>query len=144
MGICDGCFRQISIRENSHTASRIAPMDVIPDEILPGLYIGAKESAANLTTLTARNIKRVLVCGDSLPQYHERDPCNSIAYLRLAIADSLAQSITEYIPYAMEFIKSGLDNNEAVLVHCNAGQCFIYIRIIIYTLSYILYDVIYT
>jgi protein-tyrosine phosphatase len=95
-------------------------MDIVPDEVVPGLYIGAKESAANRKTLRDRNITRILVCGDALPQYHEND--DSLVYLRFAIADSLAQNITEYIPYAMEFIKESLDSGQSVLVHCNAGR----------------------
>jgi predicted protein tyrosine phosphatase len=124
MGMCDDCYRQQREQELHFQAGREMPMDVVPDELVPGsVFIGAKEAAANPETLRARNIKRVIVCCSSIPMFLARpdEECEEIRYLRLTMADSLDQNLMHYIPHAFAFLEEGVRCGEGTLVHCNAG-----------------------
>ena len=94
-------------------------MDVVPDEVLPGVFIGPKEAAYNRETLRRLGITRVIICCDCIPAYHEEDP--TIFYLRIPIKDSLFQNLTAFLPTAMAFIAESSEKGEGCLVHCNAG-----------------------
>ena len=116
---CDSCTVQQRQELDRWEEGRVIPTDIRPDEVSPGVFIGAKESAFNRTTLRELGISRVLICCDSLPAYHKDDP--TLQYHRLPLADSLAQSLMSYLPSARAFISEGLERGEHCLVHCNAG-----------------------
>lgn len=117
--VCDACRNANYAADAAATAARATPQDVVPDEVVPGLFIGAKESAANAATLARLGISRVLVCCDSLLAYHS--PSAALRYHRVVLADSLAQNLRDHMPAALAFIAQGMLAGERTLVHCNAG-----------------------
>ena len=119
--MCGACYRGSCARQLAADAQRQPRLDVAPDEVLPGLlYISDKDGQANLATLRALGVRRVLICCDRLPAYH--DPAASgLRYHRLALADSMAQELAAYLPAALAFIAQGALAGQATLVHCNAG-----------------------
>ena len=120
MPMCDACVDRSREKERTIELTRIVPQDVVPDEVVPGvLFIGAKEAAANPSTLTRLGITRVLICCDSLRNYCE--PSATLLYHRLPLADSLAQGLGAFLPNALAFIAQGAMKGERTLVHCNAG-----------------------
>jgi hypothetical protein len=121
MAMCEGCYRGSCARQQAADAQYVPKLTVVPDEVLPGLlYISEKDGQANLGTLQRLGIRRVLICCDKLPAYH--DPAASgLRYHRLAIADSMVQELNAYLPAALAFIAQGALAGEGTLVHCNAG-----------------------
>ena len=121
LDFCNRCFDAISVVQDSYDKAYIPRLDVVPDEISPGiLYIGQKDCAYNRETLQSLGISRVLICCERLPAYHYPSD-KTIMYHRIPLEDSLAQSLVDYLPSAMAFIAQGALRGEKVLVHCNAG-----------------------
>ena len=77
-------------------------LDVVPDEITPGVFIGSKESAYNRDTLARLGISRIVVCCNALLEYHAAD--DTLRYHRLPMADSLDQHLLSYLDSALAFI----------------------------------------
>ena len=124
INLCDACYWEMFELDHRGNRSHLggAAARVVPDEVSPNiLYIGAKESASDREVLMERNITRVLVCGDFLPEYHHNQPGPPLLYHRIPIEDSLTQSVVAFIPSAMAFIAQGALKGEKTLVHCNAG-----------------------
>ena len=121
MAVCEACYRGSCDRQLASDAQYAPKLDVVPDEVLKGLlWISDKDGQANLGTLQRLGIRRVLICCDKLPAYH--DPAASgLRYHRLAIADSMVQELRAYLPAALAFIAQGALAGEGTLVHCNAG-----------------------
>lgn len=120
---CDACVRSSKVLDNQ--APKRMRDDILPDllstnDIASELYIGPKESAMSHENLQRLNIGRVLVCCSHLPEYLSMEE-SSIHYHRLPMADSLDQSLIDYIPSALAFIAQGVLEGHATLVHCNAG-----------------------
>nr|CAD7454250.1 unnamed protein product [Timema tahoe] len=82
---------------DSHPASRV----------LPFLYLGNARDAADLETLKARGITRVLNVTSHLPGYHEE---RGITYRQLPASDSGHQNIKQYFEEAFHFIGNVIDN----------------------------------
>uniref|UniRef100_A0A1B6DT61 protein-tyrosine-phosphatase n=1 Tax=Clastoptera arizonana TaxID=38151 RepID=A0A1B6DT61_9HEMI len=93
---------------DSHPASRV----------LPFLYIGNATDAADLATLNALGISRVLNVTSQLPGYHES--CG-ITYKQLPASDSGHQNLKQYFEEAYQFIEEARKSGASVLVHCQAG-----------------------
>jgi hypothetical protein len=119
LGICDTC------RDNNEklllsAEENYSPLQhIMPDEISPGLYIGAKETAYNRDLLKELGITHILICCDRLPACHIGD--SSLRYHRIPIQDSLSEELTIYLPSTRAFISAALLSGGKCLVHCNAG-----------------------
>lgn len=92
MNICDSCKIDCINLLNNAEKARIPPPNVVPDEIVPLLFIGCKDSAYNLVGLNERNIRRILICCDHLPAYHH-STSPSFRYHRLPMKDSTVQNL---------------------------------------------------
>jgi atypical dual specificity phosphatase len=118
---CMPCLKQSRAATLAFERDRKVPLDVVPDEVVPGvLFIGPQEAQANRATLAARGITRVLICCEYLPAYHEPGT-SGLRYHRLPLQDSLAQHLAAYLPSALAFIAQGAASGERTLVHCAAG-----------------------
>lgn len=93
---------------DSHPASRV----------LPFLYLGNARDAADLATLNALGITRVLNVTSQLPGYHEA--CG-ITYKQLPASDSGHQNLKQYFEEAFQFIEEARKSGASVMVHCQAG-----------------------
>jgi hypothetical protein len=118
--VCDQCrmenLRLLNIAERNRTPAS----DLLPDEMAPGVFMGCKDCAYNLSGLKSKGITRVLICCAVLPAYH-LDTTDGIRYHRIPMHDSLAQNLASYLQSARAFIAQGLLEGEGCLVHCNAG-----------------------
>ena len=76
---------------DSHPASRV----------LPFLYLGNQQDAADLNTLRSLGVTRVLNVTSHLPGYHEA--CG-ITYKQLPASDSGHQNLKQYFEEAFDFI----------------------------------------
>lgn len=120
MDICDKCSEQNAIAQKKCDDKYTPRLDIIPDEVLTGVFIGQKDAAFNRDTLRGLGISNILICCDSLPAYHyPHDP--TMRYHRIPIKDSLFQNLELYLPSALAFISQAVMRGEGCLVHCNAG-----------------------
>jgi hypothetical protein len=130
--VCDACLLASAAQERALSAAHELRGGVVPDAVawedaegVAGvLYIGPKEAAVDRATLDRLGITRVLVCCDSLRALHTEPPGDgrpALIYHRLALADSVGQSLTPFLHSALAFIAQGALAGERTLVHCNAG-----------------------
>ncbi|XP_046670062.1 dual specificity protein phosphatase 10-like isoform X3 [Homalodisca vitripennis] len=105
--------------------SPVSPSECTPDidshpasRVLPFLYLGNARDAADLETLSAHGISRVLNVTSQLPGYHEH--CG-ITYRQLPASDSGHQNLKQYFEVAFQFIEEARTSGASVLIHCQAG-----------------------
>lgn len=88
------------------------------DQIIPRLYLSNDFVARNRKILTDYHVTHILNLTTNIPNVFEPD----IVYKKIIIFDFETQNISIYFDEAFEFIDNALkDENNAVLVHCNAG-----------------------
>ena len=105
-------------------ARGISKNDIIdePSPILRNLYLGAKESASDLKTLTANRIECIINCSRlQVPNTFE----GKITYVSIKVMDEdtpeMAQRLRKALDAAFNLIDHALKRNVGVLVHCVAG-----------------------
>jgi hypothetical protein len=107
-------------------------------QITPSIYLSGYRGANNLKELNKRNIKYVINCTNTLPNYFENDisecgcvntstesqstPANNIVYLRLPIDDTYDQSIEKFFDTTYNLIEKSIKEKKSILVHCYAGM----------------------
>ena len=89
-----------------------------PDKIIDGLYIGPYTCAQNYNILDNFEIKHII----NVTHNHKNKFENFYNYHTISIEDTIKENIYKYFEYYSEFINQTLNNNENILVHCNAGQ----------------------
>lgn len=94
-------------------------------KIIPNIYIGNIQASQNKQFFDSENIKAVLNCTFSLPNFYCHNP--DIEYLRIPVHDNDAQRDWYYFytffPVATEFIyKNAVIENKNILIHCNQGK----------------------
>jgi len=100
----------------------------LPNEIIDGLFLGAKEHAEDSDVLSACGISHVVNVTDNLPNFFAENLCLDgdipLAYCRVPVRDVRADGIDIFFDNACEFIGSalGTDPGGRVLVHCMAGR----------------------
>jgi protein-tyrosine phosphatase len=88
------------------------------DEIIPRLYLSNDFVARNRKILNDNHITHILNLTTNIPNLFEPE----IIYKKFIIFDFENQNISLYFDEAFEFIDTALsDENNSVLVHCNAG-----------------------
>jgi len=123
----DGRKLKESHDKYGHTTSTLLPGsslgfvgDYTPDlqvaEVLPGLYFGSQDVAADFDILTSYGVTHILNvashCAVSFPE--------DFTYLKLDILDIPSTDICSYFPQCFQFIDAGRESGK-VFVHCNAG-----------------------
>lgn len=83
------------------------------------LYIGNKPGARNRALLHEHNIKRVVQIQDT-----ETRPFfpGQFKYLTFDVFDESFGNISAVLPLALPFISQGIEMQESVFVHCDAGS----------------------
>lgn len=94
-----------------------------PSEIIPGLWIGDRHTAANIDFMRNNDIGAVLNCTMEVRNYF---PYYDIEYMRLPLDDMLQPSdvvkMDTFLPYGVMFIHKNRDLcGKNVFVHCAAG-----------------------
>jgi len=91
--------------------------EILPDNVIPGLYISGADAAENVQGLKATRISHILsLCGAS-PTFPQ-----DFQYLVFRdIIDAPWQDMISYLPNCVQFIERGLAEGGGVLVHCAAG-----------------------
>jgi len=97
--------------------SSVPPMSLVA----PNVYVGDETAAANLSTLVAAGVTRVLNC-TNLPSVLEHTP-GAPAFLKLGLLDNTSD--LPHMQHAMargtDFIADAVANGGTVLVHCHRG-----------------------
>jgi protein-tyrosine phosphatase len=92
------------------------------NEIIPGLWLGDKNSSHNTDFLTEKKIKCIINCSVDLPFIND----SSIIKKRIPVNDDLSfeanKTILKYLNKCLEFIHENILNNKNILVHCYAGK----------------------
>ncbi|CAN7996434.1 unnamed protein product [Ixodes hexagonus] len=97
--------------------------DLTPDlqmgEVLPGLFVGSQDAAADLPLLQSRGVTHVVnAAGSSVPEIHGR----SLSYLSLPLLDLPECVLSDTVIGTVgDFVDGALSTGGAVLIHCNAG-----------------------
>lgn len=95
------------------------------NQIIPNLFIGNIKSAKDKEFIDKKQIKVIINCSKSIPNYFQFSD-NSIEYYRIPVNDSLLEedinAMTDYLPQFVNIINNALKNKKAVLVHCHAGR----------------------
>lgn len=97
--------------------------DLTPDlqlgEVLPGLYVGSQDAAADLPLLQSRGVTHVVnAAGASVPEVYG----SSLSYLSLPLLDLPECVLSDAVIGAVgDFVEGALSSGGAVLIHCNAG-----------------------
>lgn len=103
---------------NINTFSKKLTPTLTMNRIIPRLYLGDDLAARNREILKINKITHILNLTTNIPNKFEPD----IIYLKLVILDYETQNISQYFSETFEFIDNALkDENNSVLVHCNAG-----------------------
>lgn len=89
----------------------------LPDEVIPGLYIGGTESAAHLPALLHRKIKVIV----QLVVESEQHFPDQFDYLTYKISDHPTSDLSRYFATCNERIAEALAEGSGALVHCVAG-----------------------
>lgn len=84
------------------------------NEILPGLYLGAREAARSIDTLNKRNVTHILTIED-IPLEH--DVHKNFAYKYIKMADYPTSNLLDVLEECIEFIEYALGSSGTVLVH---------------------------
>lgn len=107
---------------------RISIQDGIPLEIpkFNNLYIGGIGSLLNTNVLKSLNITHI-ICATDLAKIPYQELNNNVTILRISLTDQPNEIYCEallnnIIPITNTFIKSALDKNSRVLVHCFQGK----------------------
>jgi len=113
----DGRKLKESHDKYGHTTSTlICKPDLQVAEVLPNLYFGSQDPAADYDILTSYGITHILNvashCAISFP--------DDFTYLKLDILDVPTTDICTYFAECFPFIDSGRESGQ-VFVHCNAG-----------------------
>ena len=88
------------------------------NKIIPRLYLGDDLAARNKKILSEHKITHILNLTVNVPNKFESE----ISYLKINILDTEKQDIQKYFDSTYDFIDNALmNNNNSVLVHCNAG-----------------------
>uniref|UniRef100_A0A0V0J378 protein-tyrosine-phosphatase n=2 Tax=Schistocephalus solidus TaxID=70667 RepID=A0A0V0J378_SCHSO len=87
--------------------------------ILPYLYLGNYQDAANLQLLKKLGVTHILNVTQDLPMAFE--DMNSFQYLRLPALDCTEQNIYPFFEKAIDFIDGARQVGGVVLIHCLAG-----------------------
>lgn len=89
----------------------------IPDEIVPGLYLGSMMAEMNYRGLQAVKITHVLCVASGLRASH----LGRLAYKQVPMADSEAQNLLTHLDSCFDFIDGTIAQGGRVFVHCAAG-----------------------
>jgi protein-tyrosine phosphatase len=92
-------------------------------EILPGVWLGNHLSSEDKKFFKKNKIKAVLNTTKTLPNKFVSD---KIEYMKIPVNDQLKQLdfdlMTEYLPFAVSFIRKHVIQKNNILIHCLAGK----------------------
>lgn len=91
--------------------------DDTPACILPGLFLGSQDAAANLEPLRSLGIRRILNCAIDSPCFFP----DVFDYLEIPLYDEEDVDLGPALKAGVEFIEKSLASQQPVLVHCIAG-----------------------
>jgi predicted protein tyrosine phosphatase len=96
-------------------------------EVIEGrLFVGAHRDVSDIAAVSQHGIRAYLcVAADvGMPAFLDPQDIESgrVAYLELAMADSAATRLADYLPRAFEFIDAMLAAEVPVAVYCHAGK----------------------
>lgn len=99
---------------HSHTkpAACIDPLT----EVIPGVFIGSKDSESSLSALLKAGVTHILQCGVELKPSHG----GRFVYKQLSVCDKEVEDIVSVFREAFEFIDVARETGK-VLVHCAQG-----------------------
>jgi predicted protein tyrosine phosphatase len=86
-------------------------------QITPNIYLSGFMIASNKEELNKFNIKSIINCAKTLPNYFPDD----FTYTNIPIDDTWGQNIEHYFDSSYNVIESIIGKNENILVHCHAG-----------------------
>jgi dual specificity MAP kinase phosphatase len=86
--------------------------------ILPFLFIGNEQDAADRNLLNQLGIAHILNVTSHVPLHFESD---GIKYRRLSAVDNSNQNLRQYFDDAIRFIDEVYSNGGRVMIHCQAG-----------------------
>lgn len=91
------------------------------NEVIPNLWLGNLKSAYSKHFLTKYNIKYIISIFENFDTKYK---FNNITYLYIPIKDKYIYSsnLIHLFNTTNDFIKSALDNNSPILVHCKRGH----------------------
>jgi hypothetical protein len=92
--------------------------DGIPEEILPGFYLGSIGAALNRKILEEHKIQHILCCCDGIKEAYPK----LFTYKTLKLLDIPTEDISRYFEEAADYIHGALSKEQKVLVHCFAGK----------------------
>ena len=107
-------------REEIGSPSLSSPEMSRPTQILPNLFLGDSQAAANAELLASCNITFILNMAEECPNHFEADP--SIKYKKIGLKDNTEENIRDHLSPAFDFIDEARSRGAAVLVHCLAGK----------------------
>jgi protein-tyrosine phosphatase len=92
-------------------------------EILPGVWLGNHLSSEDKKFFRKNKIKAVLNTTKTLPNKFLSE---KIEYMKIPVNDQLKQIdfdlMTEYLPFAVSFIRKHVIQKNNILIHCLAGK----------------------
>ena len=86
-------------------------------QITNNIFLGNMLGAENSTIMNNNNIKYIINCTRTIPNYFE----SNYTYLRIPIDDTFSQHIENYFDITYDFITKAIDNNNNIFIHCHAG-----------------------
>lgn len=108
----------VEIPDEVRQMTQLQMLSSVPEEILPGLYLGPMECALNTKFIDKHNITHILNVTAEV-NYRMLDGIN---YMRLNVHDTNVAKIRDNFSDAFQFIDQGLSQGKGVLVHCAQGR----------------------
>lgn len=94
----------------------------LPDEVLPGLFLGSMESFSEGRVLHDRDISAIVrVLKQPPPKTPLTVKEKRVDFLSIPVVDSTEETISTHFDSAFDFIDKALDAKKNVLIHCSAG-----------------------
>lgn len=106
------------LRSAAAACLQLRTKDAVPQQVVPGIYIGSVASARNRPALSAIGVSHVICCSREAECYFPLE----LQYLHLKIRDEAGVRIDQYFASTFAFIEGARRLGGAVLVHCTMGR----------------------
>lgn len=90
-------------------------------QIMPYLYLGNESDSNNHEMLKSEGITHILNVTRNIPFHLEAAHAGEYVFKRISVNDALDQNLMQFFDEAFDFIEKAHNNNQKVLVHCQAG-----------------------
>lgn len=129
------CMVLTALPPPTSAGQRDQPLDwqtAPPVHVLSFMVLGSEKDAKSREVLRSFKIQSILNVTPKCPNYFEDQ---NVTYMRIAVADTGSQKLSQHFKEAFAYIEQARKNNCCILIHCMAGIS----RSVTLTIGYLMY-----